>query len=106
MHFIRPVSQAQGTLHRIHVGQREVSRNPCATMDLNGPINHPQCHVGGYDLDLSNFAFCDFIARRVHHVRGLQCQQPGHIDLHSRVGNFVDIATQPRQRFTKGRTRQ
>ena len=101
MHFIRAIGQAQRTLHGIHIGKRKIPANPCPAMHLNCPINHFQGNVRGDYLDLGDFAFRHFITHGVHHIRRFKGQQPRHVDLHARVGNFVDIGAQARQRFAE-----
>ena len=75
-------------------------------MHLNGSINHLQRYIRRDHFDLRNFTAGDFVPDRVHHVRRLERQQPRHVDLHSRVGNLVDIAPQSSQRFAERMTRQ
>ncbi|MCY1425178.1 hypothetical protein D9M71_409610 [compost metagenome] len=71
-------------------------------MDLDGAVDHPQGDVGRHHLDLGDFAPGHLVAHGVHHVGRLQGQQARHVDLHARVGDFVDVAAQPRQGLAEG----
>lgn len=101
VHLVRTVGQAQGALHGVPVGQREVVGNPGATVHLDRPVDHLQRHVGRHHLDLGDFALGDLVAHGIHHVGGLQGQQACHVDLHPRVGDVVDVAAQARQRLAE-----
>ncbi|VXB60568.1 hypothetical protein PSEUDO8BK_30768 [Pseudomonas sp. 8BK] len=104
MHFVRAVGQAQGALHGIPVGQREVVGHPGAAVDLDRAVDHLQRHVRCNHLDLGDLAGGDLVAHGVHHISRIQGQQTGHIDLHARVGDVIDIAAQTGQRLAEGST--
>ncbi|VXC79955.1 hypothetical protein PSEUDO9AZ_20004 [Pseudomonas sp. 9AZ] len=102
MHFVRAVSQTQGALHGVPVGQREVVGNPSAAVNLDGAVNHFQRHVRCDHLDLGDLTGGNLVTHGVHHVRRVQRQQTCHVDFHARVGDVINVAAQTRQRFAKG----
>mmetsp|Transcript_8030 Transcript_8030/g.15497 ORF Transcript_8030/g.15497 Transcript_8030/m.15497 type:complete len:498 (+) Transcript_8030:657-2150(+) len=89
MHLVRAVGQAQGALVGPHHGQRGVVGHAHAAEDLDGPVDDLQRHIGRDDLDHRDLGLGDLVAHGVHHVGGLERQQPRLLDHAARLGNAL-----------------
>ena len=87
MYFVRPIGQSKRPNIRPGAGQKGILRDSRAPVCLNCSIQHAKGHVRRHNFDHCDFGTRRFIPGRVHHVRGLQREQPGLFDLHARVGN-------------------
>src|SRR5919107_1631822 len=85
--LVGAVGQSQGAGGSPKVGEREVVRDSRPAEGLDGPVQNPQGRVRGDELYHGDLCLRLLVAHRVHHVGGLQRQEPGLLDLHPRVGD-------------------
>src|SRR3546814_5427036 len=55
--------------------------HPAAGMRLNGIVDDLDRHCRGLYLDHGDFLLRRLVADLVHHVGGLEAQEPGHLDI-------------------------
>src|SRR6476619_6851967 len=89
VHLVGPVGQPQGAQVGGGHGEWEVVGDPGAAVHLDGAVDNLQRDVGGGDLDGRDLGLRLLIADRVHHVGGLEGEQPDHLNVDARLGNPV-----------------
>src|SRR5882757_6414466 len=89
MDLVRAVRQA----HRAHRGviarQTRIVGDAGGTERLNGVVDDLERHVGRRYLDHGDLELRRFVADLVHHVGGLQAQQPVHLDIGTGFGDAL-----------------
>ena len=89
VHLVGTVGQSQGALAGVAMREAEIAGDPAAAVGLDGVVDDPQRHLRRGDLDHRDFQPRDLVAGLVHHVGGLQAQQPGHLDVGARLGDAL-----------------
>src|SRR5919197_128485 len=90
VHLVRSVGEAQRPRVRPHESQRELLAHAAAAVDLHRPVEHLQRHVRHGDLDLGDGLLGGLVADGVHHVRGVQDEQPRLVDLDARLRDALE----------------
>ena len=67
----------------------EILADARPTMRLDRVVDDLQRHVRRLDLDHRDLALGGLVAGLVHHVRGLQAEEPRHLDLDPRLGDAL-----------------
>ena len=89
MNFIGPISQSQQPCRCIGAGQSDIVVGATPTVGLDGPVHHFAGHGRCRHLDHGDLRLGDLVAHGVHHVGGLQCQQPGLVNHDAGFGNAL-----------------
>src|SRR3984893_17780497 len=81
MALVRPVRQPQRANTGIGLGEPRLVGDTGPAVRLNRVVDDLQRHVGGRHLDHGDLELRGLVADLVHHVGGLEAQQPGHLDV-------------------------
>src|SRR5207249_7002206 len=90
VHLVGPIGEAQGARVGPHGRQRELLAHAAAAVELHGALDHLQRHVGHGHLDLGDRLLGGLVADRVHHVGGVQDEQPRLVDLDARLRDALE----------------
>ena len=89
MHFVRAVGEAQRADMGVGVRQPGVGRHAPAAMRLDRVIDYAQCHARRRHLDHGDLELRRLVAGLVHHVGGLEAEEPRHFDVDARFGDAL-----------------
>ncbi len=89
MDLVRTVGKAQGADAGIGLGEARVVGNAAAAPGLDRIVDDLQRHVRRRHLDHGDFELRGLVADLVHHVGGLEAQQPGHLDVGAGFGDAL-----------------
>ena len=98
MYCIGAIRQAQRALRHVHGGQRRVLGDPGGAEHLDGFVDDANGDIRYRGLDHWDPDAGLLGIHVIHHPGGLQGQQARHLDIHTRIGDDVDIAAQLGQR--------
>ena len=89
MHLVRPVDDAHRALVRIGLGEPEVLAHAGRAVRLDRPVDDLARHVGRDHLDHRDLGPRRLVADDVHHVRGVEREQPRLVDHAARFGDAL-----------------
>src|SRR5258707_11867862 len=79
--LVGAVGKTQHPRTRVGVSEVKILADAAAAADLDGAVDDFLGHIGGHHLDHGNLGPCGLVARRVHHVGGVQRQEARLVDL-------------------------
>src|SRR5688572_2052478 len=85
MHLVGTVGEPERAGVGPPEGQRELLADAAAAVHLHGAVEHAERHVRHRDLDTGNGLLGGLVADGVHHVRGVEHEQPRLVDRKSVV---------------------
>src|SRR4029450_2942529 len=81
MHFVWTIGEAPRARVRPPDRERELLADAAAAVELHGAVQHAQRHVRHRHLDLGDGLLGRLVAHGVHHVGGVEHQEPRLVDL-------------------------
>src|SRR5262245_20519066 len=106
MDFIWSVGEPQGAGARPGRGQAEILADPRPAVSLDRPVDDPQGHARRDHFDHGDLGPRRLVTGGIHHVSGLQHQQPRLFDLDSGTGDvganrahLRELSTESNPRF-------
>ena len=85
--LVRPVGEAQRAHVRVGAGEIEIVGDAAAAMRLDRVVDDLERHARRGDLDHRDLELGGLRADLVHHVGGLQAEQPRHLDVDAGLGD-------------------
>ena len=101
VHRVGAIRQTQGAQAGPHAGQRHVLRHAHGAVHLHRLVGDLQRDARRHHLDLGDPGRRLARGGRVHHVGGLQAEQPRHLDLHAALGDDVVVGAELGQRLAE-----